>query len=181
MTAPTTLCLEPTSDPIAAPVLAGILETVLGVYDGLPDVDGPCAAGAVAGASAAVDRGIDTASGCCGQLWVRLVNLYPSRNFPEQDPGPARGFLSWAVVVEVGIARPAPIVRDVDGTAILPSMAEEQAAADRLLIDSAVLRHALLAAYGKARDVGIVLGAWSPFGPDGGIVGGAYAVTVQVP
>lgn len=170
-------------DPVAAPVLTGVLDAVLATYDALPPestVQGPCAAGIMAGAAPALDRGLDCADGCLGMLWVRLVNLYPSRAFPAADATPYRGDLSWAVHVEVGVVRPAPPMEDAAGELLIPSMEEEQAAAALAVTDAAILRTALLDGYAGDGEIGIVLGAWTPFGPDGGIVGGALTVTIQV-
>ena len=170
-------------DPVAAPVLTGVLEAVLATYDALPEestIQGPCAAGIVAGAAAALDRGLDCADGCLGMLWVRLVNVFPSRQFPAADVTPAPGPLSWAVIVEVGVVRPAPVMEDAAGELIIPSMEEEQAAAALAVTDAAILRSALLTQYADAEDVSIVLGVWTPLGPDGGVVGGAVTATIQV-
>lgn len=177
------LCLDTIgrpSDGIAGPVLAAVLEAALAIYDELTGLDGPCAAGIVSGAAAAVDRGLDCGDGCQGMLWVRLESLYPSRNFPEADSTPFRGEMSWAAVVELGVVRAAPMLRGEGPDAQLPTMAEEEAAADRSNVDGAVLREALLVRYADEQDVGIVLGSWVPFGPDGGVVGGALTATIQI-
>lgn len=171
-------------DGVAAPVLARVRDVTIELYDELhagdDTVQPPCAAYAVSGAAAAIDRGIDAESGCCGQLWVRIVSSVPSRSFPEPDAGPHTDELAWAVTLEVGIARPAPVVREVDGQAVLPPVEEEEESASVLAIDAAILREALLNRYADAEDVGIVLGAWTPFGPDGGVVGGVITATIQV-
>lgn len=168
------------TDPLGVPTAHAVLEAVLATYDATT-VQGPCASGLASGAAAAIDRGIDTAEGCCGQLWVRVADAYPSRRFPEPDAFPtAVENLSWAVVVEVGIVRPAPMIRDVDGMAVLPTMQEETDAAERTLIDAAMLRQALLVTYADGADVTVLLGRWVPLGPEGGVVGGAYTATIQV-
>jgi hypothetical protein len=163
------LCLDSAGRPVdavAAPVLTGLLAATLALYDDLP-VDGPCAAGLVSGAAPALDRGLDCAGGCAGQLWVRLVAVYP---------------VSWAVTAEVGLVRPAPTLHDAEsGTVVLPSMAEETSAADLAAVDAAILREALLVRYARAQGVGIALGTWVPYGPEGGIVGGAWTASIQVP
>lgn len=172
-------------DPVAAPVLAGVLDAALALYDAVADrgVPTPCAAGVLAGAAAAVDRGMDVADGCCGQLWVRLVNVYPTgAAFPAPDVAAHAGRdLSWAVVVEVGVVRPAPTVQETAEGLVLPTMAEEQDAAALAATDSALIRQALLTEYAQDGEVGIVLGAFVPFGPDGGVVGGATTATILVP
>jgi hypothetical protein len=170
-------------DTVAAPVLNAVFAAVMDRFDELAgeQVTAPCAAGIVSGAAAAVDRGLDQESGCCGQLWVRLVNTYPTSAFPAPDQRPAGDRdLSYAVVVEVGVVRPAPALREVGGEVLLPPMAEEQAAADAAVIDAAIVRDALLYGYAETFDVGLVLGAFIPFGPDGGVVGGATTATIEV-
>lgn len=174
-------------DGIAAPVLAGVLNAAADLFTELAERDAdltpPCSVMVVSGAAAAVDRGLDEGPDCGGQLWARLVNLYPSSAFPEPDGGVHREDLSWAVVVELGLVRPAPIIREEAGTAIIPTAAEEQDAAAVALVDAAVLREALLNRYRQHigdEDVAVILGTFSPFGPDGGVVGGVITATIQV-
>jgi hypothetical protein len=47
---------------------------------------------------------------CAGTAWVRLVEVYPSTNFPtaDADPKPC-GVLRWALVFELGAARCAAV------------------------------------------------------------------------
>lgn len=174
-------------DGIAAPVLANVLNATTDLFAELAerdaDLSAPCSVMVLSGAAAVVDRGLDEGEDCCGQLWVRLVNLYPSSAFPEPDGGVHREHLSWAVVIELGLVRPAPIVREVNGQAVLPTATEEQDAAAVALVDGAVLREALLNRYREHigdEDVAVVLGAFTPFGPDGGVVGGVLTATIQV-
>lgn len=182
-----TLCVSGTevNDPIAGPVLVDVLDAAVGLYEQLEErgVIGPAVAGILGGAAAAVDRGLEVSSDPdrAGQLWVRLVNLYPSTRFPEQDGAPVGDRdLSWAVVVEVGVVRPAPQVVDTPDGVVLPSMLEEHEAAALASVDAAVIRQALLVEYAQAGDVGIVLGQFTPFGPEGGVIGGATTATIQV-
>jgi len=181
------LCILPDGtvlDGVAAPLLGRVRDVTVELYDELherdPSVLTPCAVLAVAGVEVPLDRGTDLTEDCCGQLWVRLVSSVPSRNFPEPDAGPHTAEMSWAVTIEVGVARPAPVVTEVDGAAVLPPIEDEEEAASVAAIDAAILREALLNRYADAEDVGIVLGAWTPFGPDGGIVGGLITATIQV-
>lgn len=174
-------------DGIGSPVVANLLNATADLFTELAerdeDVVPPCAVMVLSGAAAVVDRGLDETSDCCGQLWVRLVDLYPSSAFPEPDAGPHREDLSWAVVVELGLVRPAPVVRDVDNVAVVPTAAEEQDAAAVALVDAAILREAVLNRYRVAiddEDVAVVLGGFTPFGPDGGVVGGVLTATIQV-
>jgi hypothetical protein len=187
MTYSSGLCIQPDGtvlDGIAAPVLSRVLDVAHDLFDELAAGDDtvipPCAVMVVSGAAAALDRGLSEEGGCCGQLWTRLVSTYPSTAFPEADATPHAEELSWAVTVELGLARPAPIIREVDGQAVLPSDDEELDAASVSVVDAAILREALLNRYADADDVPVVLGAWTPFGPDGGVVGGTLTATVHI-
>lgn len=171
-------------DGVAAPILSRALDVTADLFEELHGGDEtvvpPCAVMVLSGAAPVVDRGLDEAGGCCGQLWTRLVDLYPSKTFPDPDVTPHGEELSWAVVLEVGLVRPAPIIREVGGSAVLPTPAEEQDAASVAVVDAAIIREALLNRYAGAEDVAIVLGAFTPFGPDGGVVGGTVTATIQV-
>ena len=174
-------------DGVASPVLAGVLNATADLFTELAerdeDLTAPCSVMVLSGAAAVIDRGLDEGNSCCGQLWARLVDLYPSSAFPQPDAGPHREDLSWAVTVEVGIVRPAPVVQDHAGQAVIPTAAEEQNAAAVALVDGAVLREALLNRYRLHigdEDVAVVLGVYTPFGPDGGVVGGVLTATIQV-
>lgn len=171
-------------DGVAAPVLSRVLDLTSALFDELHQGDEtvvpPCAVMVVSGAAAVLDRGLTQEGGCCGQLWTRLVSSAPSRNFPEPDATPHVEELSWAVTIELGIVRPAPILEEVGGEVVVPSVEEEQDAASVAVVDAAILREALLNRYADAEDVAVVLGAYTPFGPDGGVVGGVITATIQV-
>jgi hypothetical protein len=183
------LCVEGAEvrDPVVAPVLAGVLNALSDVYDAAVGVPPPCAWGVFSGAAAAIDRGADCGPavveggpGCRGLAWVRLVNVYPSIAFPEPYGQSYRDDMSYAVVIEVGTARPAPKVTEVDGEQYFPSTEEETAAAALETTDVAIVRHALVTQYAGDGDIGLVLGAVTPFGPEGDVVGATTLATVQV-
>lgn len=54
---------------------------------------------------------------CCdGQAWVRIVGAYPSKNFPAPYNTPDKCRIdTWALQVEIGIARCAPQPCEVTG------------------------------------------------------------------
>lgn len=180
-----TLCINGVTvrDPVSGPVLTGVLDTTLALFESLGEqgIVPPCAAGIVAGAFAAVDRGLDVGvNGELGMLWVRLANEYPSAKFPAPDIAPVRDRdLSYAVVVEVGMLRPAPVEREIGDEVVLPSMEEEDQAAAMAVTDKAIVRQALLD-YAEGADVELVMGQFTPFGPEAGVVGGAVTATIQV-
>jgi hypothetical protein len=186
VTAPSVgLCVEGANvtDPVAAPVMSAVLDAVAAVYGQADNVPQPCAWGMFSGQAAALDRGGDCSAEppCQGMAWVRLVNVYPSERFPEPYGLPWRGDMSYAVVVEVGVARPAPQITEANGEQFVPTMDEETAAAALQVTDVAIVRQALLNEYAENQDVGIVLGQVVPFGPEGNVVGAVTTATVQVP
>jgi hypothetical protein len=182
------LCVDAASvrDPIAGPVLTAVLTAVAHVYEETEGIALPCAWGMFAGAAAAVDRGADcgtdpeTGRECRGLVWVRLVNVFPSIAFPDPYVQSYRDDLSYAVLVEVGVARPAPKVTEADGEQYFPSMEEETDTAALLVTDLAIIRHALVTVYAGDGDIGLVLGVVTPFGPEGNVVGATTLATVQV-
>jgi hypothetical protein len=181
------LCVEgaSVSDPVAAPVMSEVLTALATVFEGVQGVPLPCAWGMFAGE--ALDRGADcgtdpaTGQECKGLAWVRLVNVYPSVNFPDEWVRPYRGDLSYAVVLEVGVVRPATRLTQVDNETVVPTMDEETASAALEVTDAAIVRHALVTEFGEDGDRGVVLGILTPFGPQGDVVGTTTLVTVQVP
>jgi hypothetical protein len=117
---------------------------------------------------------------CCEGLgWVRNVTTFPSTNFPDPDAeSTACGPLAWAVVLEVGIARCAPVP---DGNEI-PTADEWNAVTAAVMADMAAIRRAIrvfktLADY---EDSPWLVGAWLPLTTEGGCVGGAMQVTISV-
>jgi hypothetical protein len=168
------------SDPVAAPVMTDVLNALATVFASVENVPTPCAWGMFAGDAAALDRGADvgtdpeTGLDCKGLAWVRLVNVYPSVR-------PYRGDLSYAVVLEVGVVRPATRLAQLDDETVVPTMDEETESAALELTDAAIVRHALVTEYGEDGERGVILGILTPFGPQGDVVGTTTLVTVQVP
>lgn len=74
---------------------------------------------------------------CSGTAWVRLVNMYPSDDFPDADRSVAPCSVQrWALVFELGAARCAPVAEDSD----VPSCADWLEAAADQFADMAALR-----------------------------------------
>lgn len=125
-----------------------------------------------AGAQVAFDS---CSTDCGGMGWVRLAGAYSSSNFPNADLIATRGVLLMAETFEVGI------VRGVE----LPDDAREgmdpgvlSAAAQLQLADmSAIL--AVMCAYFRTAGIPFIVGAYQPYGLEGGCVGGFWQVTAQ--
>lgn len=117
---------------------------------------------------------------CCeGQLWVRVVSIHPTgAPYPGQDTRQNCGVLLWAANLAVGVLRCAAVVND-QGQA--PSPATLTAEAHRMLADEAALSEAVRCCFAPNHEyLKTTLGAWTPLGPDGGCVGGEWALTISV-
>lgn len=121
------------------------------------------------------------AEGCgCNEpfLWVRLVQRYRTKNFPEPFRGAARcNETSSALEIEVGAARCAIVKEE-------PEWCDWEKEAAVNLDDSrrvdAALCHAMACAR-DADDVGLTaIGPVVPWGPNGGVIAVYGTVWVQV-
>lgn len=178
-------------DPIATDLVGGVLQALIEAYDD-PEwaALAPCAVGLVSGANLVADHccdvdeyGTETATGepCEGQLTLRVVNSFPTVDFPAPYVGamPECG-TSWAVELEVAIMRCALGMDDSVDPPRPPSMADEIRVAERALDDAGLIRQ-ILVGYARAHgNQGISLGSWLPLGPDGGCVGGTVLSTFLV-
>ena len=119
---------------------------------------------------------------CCeGLAWVRPASFFPSSGvFPIQDSAPQpKGTSAWAVTLELGAVRCAP----VGDENTIPTGAEWDATVQAVMDDAAAMRRAICcfidARPGRARRV--LPGIWQPIEVQGGCVGGLMTVTVQGP
>ena len=133
---------------------------------GLMNEDG-CFCGVLPGDNVAWDYGN-------GMAWVRLVDAYPSTTFPAPNTTP-RGSCAAMLVgtLEVGLLQCAPTLR-ADGS--LPTQAE-QFEATRLQLAGMRAMHQAIACC----DINlIVLGNYTPQGPQGVMVGGTWQINVGI-
>lgn len=117
---------------------------------------------------------------CCeGLAWVRLAQIYPASEFPAADETVMKCPTGWAVVVEIGVARCAPVGDEND----LPSCDDWTAVTNHTTADAAALRRTLMRfrAMDEHRFTQVVPGTWEPMNTEGGCVGGAMTLTVQAP
>lgn len=128
------------------------------------------------GAAIALDISQNQNECCDGLAWVRIGDEYPMAVFPEQDTTPQPcGYNVWAVELEIGIARCAPI-GDINNT---PTYDEHYALARLLEEDAAAIRRAYCC-FTTDRLTVQSLGRLAKFGPEGGCVGTIATVTVQI-
>lgn len=107
-----------------------------------------------------------------GMAWVRLANEYPTTTFPTIDNRPRGGCPpSVGATLEVGVLHCAPGIK---GTKRLPTQAE-QFEATRLQMATKRAIHRAIACCGFDP---MVLGSYSPLGPQGGLVGGQWLVDI---
>lgn len=159
------------------PALAAVpwpTEQVLGLASCLcREFDDLCFCGVLAGAFPVLDYCQACEGGNCGQAWVRLVTVLPTA---DTTGGVAFNPCNTPLeaTIEVGVARCAPGPDD-DGDA--PTMADQLSAAALQIEDMSKALRAIRCcdAYGS-RDFTIV--QWQPFGPEGGCMGGAWAITL---
>lgn len=119
---------------------------------------------------------------CCeGLAWVRPASFFPSSGtFPAQDAAPQpKGVSAWAVTLELGAVRCAP----VGDENVLPTADDWDATVQAVMDDAAAMRRAICcfidARQGRARRV--LPGIWQPIEVQGGCVGGLLTVTILGP
>lgn len=106
-----------------------------------------------------------------GQAWVRLVMGYPTTTFPDQDQTLSNCGRPLAYQIEMGLMRCAPMLAE-DGT---PPDAQEQFEATRLQwADMEAMRQAIRCCYPDDA----VLSQYTPYGPEGGLVGGTWTLYI---
>lgn len=107
-----------------------------------------------------------------GLAYVRLVDAYPSTTFPSANTTP-RGSCSamLAATLEVGVLQCAPGLRADGG---LPTAAEQMESARLQIAGMRAMQQAIACC-----DIDlIVLGTYTPQGPQGGLVGGYWQLNV---
>jgi hypothetical protein len=135
-------------------------------------LDDVCTASLYPGESVPIDY-----AECGGMAWVRLVSANPSASFPSQDTSLNNCASTLAYAVEMGVLRKAPIAESIlDSQIELPSEEENSQTAREQADDVERMYRAIQNA---ARDIDLVVaGSYAPAGPDGGVVGGTWSLTV---
>jgi hypothetical protein len=142
--------------------------------------DSLCALSIYPGVGVPFDYAVDPDSdGCTGGMgWIRMFSAFPSSTYPAPE-NTLRGSCTApaAFMVEIGLVRPAGVLtEDLEGVTV-PSPEEEFDLSMALIDDMMAMREAVLRT--KATYTDIILGAWSPTGPDGGAVGGTWTITLS--
>lgn len=111
---------------------------------------------------------------CSGSAWVRLVSANPTVGFPKPDVTVDSCAYTLAFIVEVGMIGPAPVIDESMGQFILPTDVEMFEASMRQVEEMQMMFDAIR----KADIPQKILGDYAPQGPEGGVLGGLWNVTV---
>lgn len=111
---------------------------------------------------------------CMGMAWVRLVTANPTVAFPAPDNSLNNCVHTLAFTVEVGMIGPAPQIDATLGEFIVPTDVELFEASMRQLEEMQMMYAAIRSADIPEK----IVGDYTPTGPEGGVMGGTWAVTV---
>jgi hypothetical protein len=132
--------------------------------DGLPAL---CFCGVLPGEIPAYNGGEECDA---GMAYVRLITMYPASGVGTQNVSVGNCSSLLGFDLEVGIMRPSPI-GDEEG----PSDAELLESTELQLADAIAMRKAIACCTGQKN---WILGAYTPYGPEGGIIGGTWEVNM---
>lgn len=142
---------------------------------GLPE---PCSCAPMIGSLVLDYCGTCNDGTCGGQAWVRLVQAFPSIDFPGPSLELRNCVSPLAFELEVGIVRCKPVGTSSGVRGYVPPTLEQNVAALRLqTADIAAMRRAVLCCFGE-NDTDYILGTYTPVTPDGDCLGGAFTVYV---
>lgn len=111
-----------------------------------------------------------------GMAWVRLISGQPSATFgqPYTEPGCT---MPLAFVVEMGVLYCPPMPDSVDPRD-LPSIADHLVAARHAATAMEAMFSAVICCF-DSQDKDLVVGQYTPMGPQGGVMGGTLQLTVE--
>jgi hypothetical protein len=161
--------LDAQAKKVLTQIVAGLLEEI---HD--KNWIEPCIAAIMPGEQVPFDYCGDGECGG-GQVWARCVSITPIVTAEAGTPC----LTGMDMQVEVGMVGSAPWPeRDHNNQIILPTAGEHTAAAELQLEQMGVMFKVITC---QRFDMGkAVVGAYTPIGPDGGCVGGAWLVTVPL-
>lgn len=153
-------------------LLAGLLESLTAQIRAKGKEDEYCSITIQPGAAVAVDFGPE--STCAGMAWVRLVGVSPTAVFPHADVTLNSCAHTLAYTVEVAMYGPAPVMTDRLNNFVLPTDVEQFEAAMRQASEMKMMYDAIKAAAIPQ----LVLGDYTPQGPEGGTIGGTWTAVI---
>lgn len=134
-----------------------------------------CFCGVIPGQTFAHDYVWGCNNGKCGAAWVKLMTAYPAvaPGVPDEQAGNC-GF-GLGIDVEIGTIR--CVEQPADGS---PPDEEMMAAAVRNQMSDLVAIRRAVACCDALADLDFILGNYVPIGPQGGIAGGTWAISVML-
>lgn len=133
-----------------------------------------CFCGVLAGEAVSADYG-GPCGDACGMAWVRFTNAYPSTVLGAQHTEAGNCATMLGLDVELGVLR---CISPGDDSGNPPTPAQWLAATQLATSDMMAMRSALVCC-GFGND--LIVGMYTPIGPQGGLVGGAFQAALQVP
>lgn len=111
---------------------------------------------------------------CTGMAWVRMISANPTVSFPTPAADVNNCVHLLAYQVEVGMIGPAPKIEDTMGEFTVPDDIELFDAAMRQAEELDMMYQAIR----KAKIPQKIIGDYTPQGPEGGVMGGTWTLTV---
>jgi hypothetical protein len=157
-------------------MLAALLENLSEVLRENGAYESLCAVTIYPGTMVPYDFAVDSDNECTGgQAWVRLLTSFPTKDYPTPDTRLSNCSAELGLMLEVGIVRPAAVMEQFATEVSIPTPEQEFDLSMALIDDMVWMKEAV--ARTKADYSDLILGAWTPYGPDGGAVGGTWTVT----
>lgn len=156
-------------------MLAVLLEELSAGLEEVGQLETMCVVTAFPGNAVPVDY-IGSDDNCGSMAWVRHMSSYPSVRFPSSDATLESCHATLAHLIEVGIIRRSPTPESDGSTVELPDDLEHLNTSFDLADDMLLMKDAIARA---ARSIDfVILGSYTPQGPEGGAVGGTWQITV---
>lgn len=132
-----------------------------------------CSKTLMSGSDLILDYGLES---CGGMLFVRLLSVNTTATFPESDVTTNNCAYTLAYQCEIGLLRPAVMPEQAMKRIILPTDEQHFDQSMRQYADMEKMLGALQA-IGTEYDE-FIIGQYSPYGPEGGIIGGIWSFTI---
>lgn len=156
-------------DWIAFPHAVGIVDELKAVFaERLLDI--PCFAGVLPGDLVSWDFVGDD---CGAMSWCRVASVFPSAIGFAPDATP-QAMLTFAATLELGTLRTIAVPDNGE-----PATVEQQYDATRLQLADMNAMVEAICRYCSRNEVPLLMGTYSPAGPAGAAVGGAWQFTVK--
>ena len=121
---------------------------------------------------------IGAGSGCSGSLWARFAGMGPSVSFPTIGITANNCTYELVYSIEVGIFRVMPLGTNFGGKYQPPSAKENADINLKIIHDAHCLEAAVKRFIKEGHAEDAIIGTYAQTGPEGGLVGGSWTITV---